>query len=442
MSLDFSLVRQCLEAVEPVVGRVCFVAKDGFVLVSVGDGCQNVCLKEAEFALRPFSIFACSHGVRHLAVPVFEGGERCGVLVISRSSISDEVQVVGERLAGVLSRLQVVEVGVDVVRLEHVARFLPLLLSSTEIEGVCDVAVSHLVHSFKLVNCSILVAGLRGRYNRSRQFEPALSMVEEVLLKQLEQAKTAFVVRQLGDDVVTRDIEGVSVISWSVAAYPLVWEREFLGGLLIFFDGVVDVELVGVLCGQLALALSVVQRYVCAAENARTDPLTGLSNRVALVEELSKYLPEVREVKGVTSVAMVDVDDFKVYNDTRGHVAGDELLRVLSKLMGDVLGQHRVFRYGGEEFVVVFKNTGQVESGGLMGRLVEECRCRLGVTVSVGLLTCLNSSLGSLELIREADKALYQAKRRGKDRVCQVVVVDKNLGVIDVEEASSMGKYG
>ena len=157
-----------------------------------------------------------------------------------------------------------------------------------------------------------------------------------------------------------------------------------------------------------------------------TDPLTGISNRRHLMETLKSETRRSRRSKKAFSVLMVDVDRFKQFNDTHGHPAGDKALKavaqVLRKVMRDV---DYVARYGGEEFVVVLPNTD------LQGavRAAERVRERLArISVDVGQQSVsLTLSTGVAEfpihgdspesLIASADAALYQAKRRGRDRV-------------------------
>lgn len=156
-------------------------------------------------------------------------------------------------------------------------------------------------------------------------------------------------------------------------------------------------------------------------EMAHLDGLTQIPNR----RRLDDYLDDVRrqcvEHGRVMSVAVIDVDYFKQYNDTHGHQAGDELLVALAAMLSRCLrrAEDLVARYGGEEFIVVLPGADAAAAGAV----VEEMRRAvaagdLGVTISVGVYTVAPAGHASTkEMIAAADAALYDAKRAGRNRV-------------------------
>ncbi len=164
------------------------------------------------------------------------------------------------------------------------------------------------------------------------------------------------------------------------------------------------------------------------AEQAITDPLTELPNRRYMEEFLEAELGRIRRYGGECAVAMVDVDDFKHYNDTLGHLAGDEVLRKLADAMQeDVRVSDVVARFGGEEFGIIMVNTGPEEAEEAAERLRRKIEARHfpreeiqpgdDLTVSVGFACCPRDGQAYQELIEAADEALYAAKRQGKNRV-------------------------
>src|SRR5919107_6424718 len=103
---------------------------------------------------------------------------------------------------------------------------------------------------------------------------------------------------------------------------------------------------------------------------ATHDPLTGLSNRRALEEMLPREMARARRSGAPLCVAIIDIDHFKVYNDTHGHLAGDEMLRACARAWDSALrGEDTIVRFGGEEFLVVLPDTGLEQAAEIVERL-------------------------------------------------------------------------
>jgi two-component system chemotaxis family response regulator WspR len=163
---------------------------------------------------------------------------------------------------------------------------------------------------------------------------------------------------------------------------------------------------------------------------SRVDGLTGLSNRRYLDEFLAVEWRRAARERACLSVLMIDVDDFKKYNDTYGHVAGDEVLQQVGAALGTLLKRPTdlAARYGGEEFTAVLPST-PLQGASLLG---EQLRASIEaegiahsgssvgnrVTVSIGGAAMIPERNGSFSrLLEAADRALYDAKRGGKNRV-------------------------
>jgi two-component system chemotaxis family response regulator WspR len=165
------------------------------------------------------------------------------------------------------------------------------------------------------------------------------------------------------------------------------------------------------------------------AELAVTDPLTGLKNRRGLDQALDREWRRGSQDTTPVGIIMVDVDHFKAFNDTYGHVAGDDCLRRVAAVLRDVAtrGSDVVCRYGGEEFVFLLPNTSDEGTRVVAERVVEGIRdlaiehARPGggsvVTVSAGFVAARPWAADDPEhAMRQADDALYLAKRQGRDR--------------------------
>jgi len=158
-------------------------------------------------------------------------------------------------------------------------------------------------------------------------------------------------------------------------------------------------------------------------ELAVTDGLTGLRNRRAFEASLDHEYEVSLRYGHPLSLLMLDIDNFKSFNDTFGHQEGDRILcHVASLLDGNCRTTDMVARYGGEEFAIILPNTPKEAAADLAERfrwvIAESHVIRHQVTISIGLAT-LNASIASRsEFVEQADAALYQAKREGKNRVC------------------------
>jgi diguanylate cyclase (GGDEF)-like protein len=163
---------------------------------------------------------------------------------------------------------------------------------------------------------------------------------------------------------------------------------------------------------------------------AAVDPLTGVANRRSLISALDRDVSRAIRTHEPIALMMVDIDHFKHVNDRYGHPAGDEVLcSVVSVLRQRVRAQDLVGRYGGEEFMVLLPDTDLVGAEQLARELckaVEESRCfaqgagpeGVVVTVSIGVFGGHLESGDSWDmLIAAADRALYQAKNNGRNRV-------------------------
>lgn len=157
------------------------------------------------------------------------------------------------------------------------------------------------------------------------------------------------------------------------------------------------------------------------------DPLTGLFNRQYLDETLMRELRRSRRRKGPFSLAMLDIDHFKIFNDTYGHAAGDEVLKELGKLLRETVRASDIAcRYGGEEFVLVLLDADLAAGLPTVERVCREIKRKQcvyrgqtlpGITVSAGLAQYPVHGTSPEELLRAADEALYAAKNAGRDRI-------------------------
>ena len=182
--------------------------------------------------------------------------------------------------------------------------------------------------------------------------------------------------------------------------------------------------------GGLAMAI---RASACAAPResaefmALHDALTGLPNRVLLMDRLGQTLARTRRLGGFAAVVFIDLDGFKPINATWGHECGDEVLRVTAgRLLSVVRGDDTAARIGGDEFVMVL---GELKNGlhaGLTGNRIIKAITRpigwqgqsVSVSASLGIAVAPTDGADPEDLLRKADEAMYVAKKSGKNGYC------------------------
>ena len=169
--------------------------------------------------------------------------------------------------------------------------------------------------------------------------------------------------------------------------------------------------------------------YEMAVHSAFTDKLTGLYNHAYFEHFLGLEVKRSLRQNMPVSLMMIDIDDFKQYNDTLGHLAGDQILSELGLLIKTNIREiDLAARYGGEEFSVVLPGVdlkGAVTTAERIRHVIHEnsfspelSSDSKNLSVSICIAACPSDAEAVKELINKADMALYKAKREGKNRVC------------------------
>lgn len=226
-------------------------------------------------------------------------------------------------------------------------------------------------------------------------------------------------VRRIKQDPVTRSI---SVILYSNIATAEERIQAFeLGAVDLLTKPFITAELIA----RARAALRAKHTMTMLEQRAHLDGLTGLANRAVLDDQLLREWDNCRRRNVPLTVAIFDLDRFKVINDTFGHTAGDAVLRQTARLLSySARSSDLVARYGGEEFVVVASDCLLSEGVMLAERFRTSLHCTtipvgdtdLSVTTSVGIATA-DGADSPEELVQQADEALYQAKHSGRDAV-------------------------
>ena len=220
------------------------------------------------------------------------------------------------------------------------------------------------------------------------------------------------------------------VTTEELGVFPLVYEEKLLGYIVTKnLDNKLtykEIEYMEELTSQSATTINRANSYAEILKHATLDALTGFYNRGQLEERVKQEISSSKRQKTPLCVIMTDIDYFKKVNDKYGHLAGDLVLKTVSKIMRSQLREYDTAgRYGGEEFVILLPFTKLREAKMVAERLrkkVEQANIEISdtetisITISMGIYE-INPDDNEETLIKNVDKALYEAKETGRNRI-------------------------
>jgi diguanylate cyclase (GGDEF)-like protein len=159
------------------------------------------------------------------------------------------------------------------------------------------------------------------------------------------------------------------------------------------------------------------EKLAALEQAALSDNLTDLGNHRAFSDDFAREIARAKRNRHPLALALIDIDDFKAVNDSRGHAHGDDVLASVGDLLRSLRREDRAYRVGGDEFVLLLVETDAAAAQIVLGRLRKDARAALsGATLSIGYVNLTTEQL-DLEPYELADTALYEAKRRGRDAI-------------------------
>lgn len=235
-----------------------------------------------------------------------------------------------------------------------------------------------------------------------------------------------------------------------VAVVPVIYGDRTMGALLVCSDDPArvwqenEILLMRTVSDQVSVAVKHARLFQETQQQALTDGLTGCVNRRSFEMQLERDLRHATRMRQPVSLIMLDIDRFKEVNDTHGHDAGDAALRVIANALREELrGVDTAARYGGEEFALILPQT-TLESALIVA---ERLRARIEethapgipmITASLGVATFPEHAGAREFLVTCADRALYQAKRAGRNRVCAALDLPEEPSPQPREEALTL----
>lgn len=400
--------------------------------------------KSALGSLENKDVLTCPYGVRLYAYRLGTYLQKLGFLVISRNGIKTQVggeeenifltkaqsiyQTINEVLKAILEKNLL---GLQRLELHSIYEISRLMTSIVELDKVLDLITNSLIIVYKAELAfvglregdKIRVAQAKGEYGHlliGKEWPMVQPLIERVFL-QVEPLSLS--VEELMTPLGLTGLEGT--LGNQIMVYPL-WTALGAVGLLGIVapisqddDGSKNLQ---IYVNFAAVALANAKLIGRLEREAETDFLTGFYNKRALRNLLIVELETMTRYDTPLSVIFLDIDDFKTYNDTFGHVAGDIVLQKTAEIIrNSVRLVDFAARYGGEEFVIILPGTKEEGAVAVAERIRKSVEIypfpHRQVTVSLGVTSAKKDDSVDALLVR-ADQACYQAKRQGKNRFC------------------------
>jgi diguanylate cyclase (GGDEF)-like protein len=315
-----------------------------------------------------------------------------------------------------------------------VNRIATAIRESLDLGAILQKTVDEVGLALSVQNCALRVEGSNSEqpltYFHFNSQVPIAERQTEQITTDLDQYCREFSERP---ELIVRDSDdemGPGEEGFPFAVVPLLFHGRMMGALQVAAGDRTrvwhenEILLLRTVADQVAVAVNQARLFAQIQQQALTDALTGCFNRRSFEMQLDKDLFMAKRLHQPVSLLMLDLDRFKHLNDTAGHDAGDEALRLLANAFRQELrGIDTAARFGGDEFVLILPQA--YAQGALI--VAERLRARIErldipgyghVTTSIGIATFPIHAGSRAQLLRAADEALYAAKRSGRNRVC------------------------
>ena len=325
------------------------------------------------------------------------------------------------------------------LKLEQILSFDETISMLRNLDQLVDYIVEGTTGILNADKCSLMLMNKDSReltIKSAKGLKPEVVSATRVNLGE----SIAGIVAQEGKSILVKNIEydqrfqrksRPSYIGRSFMSVPIRLDHDLIGVINVADKNAnerdtfteIDLKILSAIARQAAVAIENVKLYNELEYLSKVDPLTELCNYRSFVKYLDNEINRVKRYPGILSLLMIDIDNFKLINDTYGHLEGNRLLKEIAELFKNNLrGVDIICRYGGDEFAVILPGTDVNQTQIVAEKLrkkVEGYPFIKGVTLSMGIAG-YQPRLSRFDFIVKADRALYQSKKDGKNRISVV----------------------
>ena len=320
-------------------------------------------------------------------------------------------------------------------KLEQILAFDEQISTIREYNQLIDFIVEKTAVLLEAQKCSLMLLDkegkglfIQGAKGLAEQVIKACHMrLGEMVAGYVAQSRVPMLVKNIEYDERFRRSSKPYYFSRSFMSVPLVLENKLIGVINVS-DHVkaksfneIDLRILGATAREVAVALENMELYKQLNYLTITDPLTLIYNYRQFTQSLNFEIKRRQRMAGHLCLILLDIDGFKLYNDTLGHLEGDALLKDMGRIFKTQLRETDIVcRYAGDEFTVILPDItidGAKIAAEKVRHTIEKTQFKMPVTISLGV-AAYTRGLTQHEFILKADRALYEAKREGKNRVC------------------------
>ncbi len=321
--------------------------------------------------------------------------------------------------------------------LEAVHKLGNLLNSSLKLDFIIPKAVQMLGEMLRADGCGLFlydemtdefyVSGLYGH-----QIFPREIKIENTLpFHTIREGRNLLINNTRNNPYISKDLNKITRAK-SLMSVPIIIKGKKIGVISVYskiknFYNEKDLDFLDTLGNQIGISVMNADLFERTELLACTDGLTGVYDHNYFLKALDRYMDKARKRNQNISLVMIDLDDFKFYNDKFGHVLGDEILKTTANILIDsVRNDDIICRYGGDEFAIILNGANKERAFRIAERIRKkiaqttfrdpESKHSFSITASIGISTYPDDAMGGKQLMDKADKAMYRIKRNVKNK--------------------------